>query len=281
MWNTDYLEFLVERVWKINQPVNLVDFGCGIGFLGALLLPILPDGSTYTGIDKGGQLLMEAKSIFAQSPYETHFIEADLNDYVPEEKYDIAICQCVLQHIPDAIKILKKMKSSVFLGGMVICIELNRDISNAGLYFDGLDYSKLNVLGVVQKLRRFDFERSGKDFGIGIKLPYFMQKIELEDIGVRVNDYVNFINPLGNKADHEVNLESYLSAYASVMEINEGSKDTYVSALTNRGLSTAEAICAFECELSIANYMTLYGDNSFIMDVTGMLISYGTKRNHS
>ncbi|NGZ76627.1 class I SAM-dependent methyltransferase [Saccharibacillus alkalitolerans] len=54
IWNDDYLEFLVQRVWKIDRPARIVDFGCGLGFMGALLLSALPAGSSYTGIDKGG-----------------------------------------------------------------------------------------------------------------------------------------------------------------------------------------------------------------------------------
>lgn len=33
-WNKDYMEFLIEKVWKIAKPVSIIDFGCGIGFLG-------------------------------------------------------------------------------------------------------------------------------------------------------------------------------------------------------------------------------------------------------
>ncbi len=39
MWNDDYLQFLIERVWGITEPVSIVDFGCGMGFMGAMLLP--------------------------------------------------------------------------------------------------------------------------------------------------------------------------------------------------------------------------------------------------
>ncbi|MDE7045644.1 MAG: helix-turn-helix domain-containing protein, partial [Acetatifactor sp.] len=50
-WNDDYVEHLVSQVWKIDKPVSILDCGCGYGFLGLLLLPHLPEGSTYTGID--------------------------------------------------------------------------------------------------------------------------------------------------------------------------------------------------------------------------------------
>jgi len=49
--NVDYLQFLVEKVWKITKKVDVVDFGCGYGYLGLVLMPLLPEGSTYTGVD--------------------------------------------------------------------------------------------------------------------------------------------------------------------------------------------------------------------------------------
>lgn len=51
MWNSDYMEFLITKVWKIDKPVKVLDCGCGCGFLGLLMMPFLPSGSTYTGID--------------------------------------------------------------------------------------------------------------------------------------------------------------------------------------------------------------------------------------
>ena len=32
-WNDDYLEFLVNQVWKLDKPCKIIDFGCGYGFL--------------------------------------------------------------------------------------------------------------------------------------------------------------------------------------------------------------------------------------------------------
>ena len=50
--NDDYLEFLVKQVWKLDQPCRVVEFGCGTGKMGLKLLPLLPEGSSYTGIDE-------------------------------------------------------------------------------------------------------------------------------------------------------------------------------------------------------------------------------------
>lgn len=62
-YNDDYLEFLVQRVWKIEKSVDIIDYGCGYGYLGLKLLPLLPEGSTYTGLDKGKELIKQAKEI--------------------------------------------------------------------------------------------------------------------------------------------------------------------------------------------------------------------------
>lgn len=45
-WNHDYMNFLIKQVWKIDKPVRVLDCGCGYGFLGMLIMPLLPKGST-------------------------------------------------------------------------------------------------------------------------------------------------------------------------------------------------------------------------------------------
>ena len=49
-------------------------FGCGFGFLGLLIMPYLPEGSTYTGVDFAEGLLEEGKKLFADKNYEVNFI---------------------------------------------------------------------------------------------------------------------------------------------------------------------------------------------------------------
>ena len=60
--NSDYIEFLIQKVWRIEGPVNVVDFGCGYGYLCDLLMPLLPEGSTYTGIDNSEKLFRIKKT---------------------------------------------------------------------------------------------------------------------------------------------------------------------------------------------------------------------------
>jgi len=46
----------------------------------------------------------------------------------------MAICQAFLRHLPNPKDILKKMIDSVSDGGLVVCIEVNREFENVGLY---------------------------------------------------------------------------------------------------------------------------------------------------
>jgi len=273
MWNSDYMQFLVEKVWHITKPVHVADFGCGMGFMGAMLLPLLPKGSAYTGIDKGKTLLDEAKRIFAGAPYITDFVEADLLAYQPEKKYDIAICHTVLQHIPDSIRVMEKMRDSVVAGGKVICIEVDRNLANAALYFHGVDYSRLNNLGVLQKLWLNDLENEGHDHTIGTKIPAYMQEIGLKDIGVRLNDCVNFINAKGDAAKYEVEYDCFTAGGWGVTERN---KEETIASLLKRGLTKEEAEYQFDCETIYNAYVSENKDTACILSALCQIISFGT-----
>jgi len=251
-WNEDYMRFLVERVWKITEPVSIIDFGCGIGFLGKSLLPMLPVGSTYTGIDIGDKLLEEAKRDFQNTNYQVEFICSDLIEFVAKEKYDIAICQTVLQHIPDPLSILEKMKSAVKDGGLVIGIEISRNAASGAFYVDGFEYDKLNLLGIEQKIRCNSFDTLKKDFEIGVKLPIYMQKIGLNKVQARMNDFVQFVNPYDD--DYCEQLEALMYAQYDD-KMTEEMRQQFIEAMINRGLSREEAIKMFEGQKAIRDYL--------------------------
>ena len=202
-WNDDYLEFLVKNVWNIDQPKNIVDFGCGYGYLGLKLLPLLPSGCTYTGIDIADSLLEEAQHLYHNSPYIATFIKADLLSYKPTQQYDIAICQAFLRHTSDAKGILKKMVDSVRQGGMVICIEVNRRMENAGLYIDDPDYDVTEKDAVLFSKLKKELKNGERDYMTGIKVPIYMEQLGLEQVNVRLNDFVEYVSPSHeNYSDH-------------------------------------------------------------------------------
>jgi ubiquinone/menaquinone biosynthesis C-methylase UbiE len=275
--NDDYIEFLIEKVWKIKKPVNIIDFGCGFGYVGLLLLPILPEGSTYTGIDFSDTLLEDAKNIFANSGYETKFVKADLNEYIPDESYDIAISQAVLRHIPNAKNILEKMIQSVVSGGLVICMEGDLEIEKTGQYFSGLDYIEIGMIDLHRKIYTTELKNGGRDYRFGIKIPTFMQELGLHNVGVRMNDRVKFINPFGNKEEHAKQFDAITTAWGWNKQLSENEKIDCINTLINKGLNAQEAKMYLDGESRIGEYVMRNKASAYIIQEPCILISYGTK----
>ncbi|MGC1343468.1 MAG: methyltransferase domain-containing protein [Candidatus Binataceae bacterium] len=68
--NQDYWQFLVREVWRIDRrPLRVVDFGCGFGWAGVILMPMLAAGGDYTGIDLSEALIEKARALSATLPY--------------------------------------------------------------------------------------------------------------------------------------------------------------------------------------------------------------------
>ncbi len=274
LWNADYFSFLVERVWRIEKPVKVADFGCGLGFAGRMLLPLLPQGSSYTGIDKSSLLLDEARKQFECAGLNAEFLEADITTALMEPRYDIAVCHALLQHFNDPCKIMETMKNSVRDGGLMIFLETDRNLANAGLFFEGLNYHGLNTLGTLQKLWENDRARGNGDPVIGMKLPAYMRSIGLKNIGVRCSDYIQLINPQDETEKHQKNVQGFLdSGWANIAPDDKG----FVKSLMRRGLTRKEAERQRYAEEAIVNYLHAHSLDSCIAAFSGIVIGYGYK----
>lgn len=276
-FNEDYIEFLVEKVWKIREPVDIIDFGCGYGYVGLVLLPILPKGSTYTGIDIADNLLNEAQNIFKDTGYETTFVIADLNDYVPNKKYDIAISQAVLRHIPNAKSILDKMLQSVIAGGLVICMETDMEMEKAGQYFSGLDHTELGMIPLMRKMWKKEVLDGGRDYRFAVKIPVLMQELGLHDVRIRISDSAAFINPYEDKPFHSKNYNALAKAWGWNKQLAEEEKTSYIDSLVSKGLNKNEAESYINCEQTITKYVMENRESAFIVKAPCTVISFGTK----
>lgn len=268
-YNDDYLEFLVQSVWKIEQPVHLVDFGCGYGYLGLKLLPLLPKGSTYTGIDKGRELIAAAKELFQDLPYETNFIEGDVDEIKLEGSYDIAMCHALLLHISKPEEILHKMIDCVRNAGRVICFEPHWISTMSNYYLDGVEQSAVIKLGILQKIYEDNKKRDGRDGNIGIKLPMYLSALGVQEIQCRVSDKVNFLDPQASLAYKE-------TLYHSLKEDGVGrapqDPKVFLQSLVNRGLTAEEAELQYEAE---ALFSDVFNVHSALTYAPNMKITFG------
>lgn len=64
-----------------------------------LLLPYLPEGSTYTGIDFAEDLIKKGKALFESQKLEADFLCENVFKYSAQNQYDFVICQAVLRHL--------------------------------------------------------------------------------------------------------------------------------------------------------------------------------------
>lgn len=267
--NSDYIEFLIQKVWRIEKPVNVVDFGCGYGYLCDLLMPLLPEGSTYTGIDNSDRLLEAAREHLEKYEFNVKLINADLREYVPVEKYDLAVCNAVLRHIPNPKLILKKMIDSVSEEGMVACFEVDRPIEEAGLYCSDIDNYSLGQAEYYRKICENEYANGGRDYRTGIKMPQYMQELGLNNVGIRMNDSVKFVSPTMDEYEEKRKIFAESKGYYEVLE-NAEVLSPMASVLTKE-----EQERFFENQKRIASAV-VYG-NGYLIQAPCVLISYGWK----
>ncbi|WP_318588092.1 class I SAM-dependent methyltransferase [Bacillus thuringiensis] len=268
-YNSDYVSFLVNSVWKISEPVHVVDYGCGYGYLGLLLMPLLPEGSKYTGINSGETLLAEARELFRSLPYESEFLEGDAIEIELNDTYDIAICHAFLLHMSSPKTMLQKMIHSVKSGGKIICVEPHW-ISNMSSYtLDGENQSEIIQLGILQNLFESDTQRNGKDGNIGMKIPIYLSELGVKNIECRVSDKVNFLD---SNMHHNDKNDLYQSLKEEGIAGNPGDKQQFIERLIGRGLTYDNALAQYEAEL---RFFKIFHVHSSLVYAPNMKITFG------
>jgi len=270
LWNDDYFEFLVLKVWHFDKPIDVVDFGCSYGYLGLKLLPLLPEGSTYTGIDASSELIEEARGIFSNSSFKTEFINSDLYEYESKRVYDVAICQAIIRHLNHPEIVLEQMVKSAKVGGKVICIEIDRLTEEIGYFNSNINYDPFIQLNIFEKLWKNELKRGGRDYSIGIKLPSMLNELGLANIEARVNDKVltttdknNIESLMDTRGWNKKDLDLFISKFkVHLLEnnVDKGDIEAYI-------LWYKENI---ESLVNISN-------NDMITFFRGLIITYGDK----
>lgn len=267
-WNKDYFSFLVKEVWKIHHPVRILDYGCGYGFLGMELLPLLPEGSTYTGIDLDSDSIEEARRIFSKTGYQTEFIQEDVYRYRSEKKYDIVIALYLMTYLQKPEIVLQNMKHSLADNGRMILIDINMEVEQAG-YYSGLEREEDGMacpdFTPVWKSEKSHRER---DYRMGTKLPYMLKEIGLRDIQARISDRVTIYEP-GAEEKEESN-----EVFRYIYEHTDSYKKGY-SYFISRGVSHSEAERYVEYYRKSKQYFD--SDRPLAVNTSGLYFSWGTK----
>lgn len=274
--NDDYLQFVVSNVWNIHSPVKMIDFGCGFGYLGLLLLPILPKGSTYKGIDFSDVLLNKAREMLADYSEICEFEQVDVDQYQPKIKYDIAICHAFLRHLSNAKETLGKIRDSVAEGGLVVCMETDLVMEKAGQFVSGLSAIDLCSTKLRRKMYENELAMGKRDFRTGIKIPIWMQELGLKDIKVRVSDCVKFLNPHDSTTFPQDKFEAMYKSFGCNQTLSSNELADFKTELKKRGLSEKEAHDFIRQQENIAEHIADNKDSTFIVQAPCTIISSGT-----
>ena len=304
-WNEDYLDFLVEKVWKLTDPVSVLDCGCGCGAFGLAALPLLPEGSTYTGIDFAEKLLETGRQLFDRAGLEGRFVNGDFYAYPVKRTYDLVVCQCVLRHVNDAEGFLERMVRHTKPGGLVVCIEVNRELECGGLYVEGMDYGKLCAHEGLKKLWACEKKKEGRDWSAAIKAAHMMKRLGLKEIGIRLNDRVHFISPETEESAQNVRAQDehaqdghaqdghaqggHAQQVKDFMEMSgwkamggesterPEEREPQIRALMSRGMDRKEADEFLEQDGRLARFFEKNRDEVSFTRFQGALITFGRK----
>lgn len=273
-WNDDYVRFLISQVWKIDQPVSVLDCGCGYGFLGLLLLPCLPEGSTYTGIDFAEDLIQKGKLLFEHENQKAQFLCKNVFEYTAENQYDFVVCQAVLRHLDNPEDFLQKMIQFAKPGGRIVCIDANREFECCGLYIDGMDYQTLCRHEGLEKKWHTELVMQGRDYAVAIRTAHMMQRLGLVDVDVRMNDKVEFVTP--QLPDYDETKNDFITYNDWASGISGEAREKLIRHLMNHGLSHKEAEDYCDRNVWIAEYFSENPMAGYTF-MKGQMISYGKK----
>lgn len=275
MWNEDYFRFLVRDVWKIEKPVKVLECGCGYGALGLLLMPLLPEGSRYTGVDFSENMIRAAKETWQEAKIDAQFLVSDILEYEPNEKYDLVVSQAVLRHVDNGERFLRKMAEFLKPGGLLVILECNREFEEDGLYIEGMDYMELCRHDGLKKLWKTELEKQNRDYAIAMKIPHYMKAAGLKQVASRMNDRVTFLEP--EQDNYQETLDSIIKADHWEDEKSNEEIEENVRYFMNHGMSRKEAEEYGRQQNGVVRYLRKHRGEVSLTKTGGIMISYGWK----
>jgi SAM-dependent methyltransferase len=272
--NDDYIEFLIQKVWELSRPTRIVDFGCGLGFLGMSLMPHMPEGSSYTGLEVSDVLVEQAKDAFKDLPHDAKFMVGD-GYAAPFEvaSFDMTVCQAFLMYLQEPEKAITEMIRVTAPGGLVMALEANLNATNPLLYIAEMDLTETTDLGFLQKNYEQNWKSSGRDGNIGIKLPAIFHRMGLKNVGSRMSDIVKCILPPIETKDQELLHQGVEQEIGRT--IDDDTAKQMEDHFIKQGFSREEALAQITRAQKLNHTFRDRGKDMHTVWATAMTFSYG------
>lgn len=270
-WNIDYLKFLITDIWKIAEPVKVLDCGCGFGYMAPLIMPLLPKGSEYIGVDFSEKLVEDGAKLLKRHNINGCVKKQDFLSMQVNEEYDIVICQSVLRHLGKSEPFIRKMLEATKPNGLIVCIDANREFECDGTYIDGVSYEKLCDHTGAIKHWNAEIDNNDRDYAAAMRTAHIMRKLGLKDVQIRMNDKVSFVCP--EQEDYDRKIDDYIIETSSwYSDSNQAIKQLLVHGMTRK-----EAENYVNRGKLIHDYLEENRGNVCYTRFKGKMITYGRK----
>ena len=167
------------------------------------------------------------------------------------------------------------MKEAVKYNGLVVCVEVNRELENVGIYADGMDYEYLCTAFDWRRLWMKELEHEGRDYAIGFRIPFYLKKLGLRDVDVRMNDKITLITKDMEEFGY------YRKALAEFRSWNQkkGQQDSsgLIPFMMSRGYKRSEIEDLIRFQEKMTEYMNSEQDEFGIFQYFVFVISFGRK----
>ena len=108
---------------SVQRGENILDVGCGVGYLSYEIALQTGDSGRVSGIDQNSEMIRHAKKR-CENLRNTEFSEANANDLpFSEESFDAACCTQVLLYVNDVAQVISEIKRVLKPTGRIIIVE--------------------------------------------------------------------------------------------------------------------------------------------------------------
>ena len=195
-WNEDFLALMAKRL-ALEDCQALADIGCGTGEMTFRLAPYLPPKASLTGLDQEETHLKKARQKARHrkktKEIDFTFVAGDASILPFDDgQFDVTLCQTLLIHTEDPLRVIREMKRVTAPGGYVVALEPNNLVPH--LMFDRYaetDYDVDDMLEMIAVRLRCELgkKKLGQGFNsLGDVLPDLFLQAGLTDVQVWQSD---------------------------------------------------------------------------------------------
>jgi len=172
-------ERIFYQKFNLGNHLHIIDLGCGTGHLIHKLSLEFPL-SKFTGIEQDPLLVQAALSRLQDNSSVVQIINSSIEQFDPQaEKFDIAILRLVLEHVPDPLLVLKKIRSILKPDGQIIVIDNDFEYHLS-------TFPPIEELKDLYKAYRESRIQDGGDPCIGRRLPYLLKQAGFSQIDLDI-----------------------------------------------------------------------------------------------